>query len=208
LEKTECEGISIIRTQANVINLMVALLMNTPQTCCECPMARHLYGDRFACGNSLSLVVRSGYLATEECHSALLDCPSRWFHPLPIDLKGVEPESICDKIGLDINIVELPDGKIITRSNPAAVSLAYHTATGTSPNIKHRFGKTLIGRIHQSADLYYCERFPHLTDRDPFKVALLMVNPDLIYGVAEEIIAERNAMPNYTSQYYWIGTDR
>ncbi len=187
---------------------MVALPMNMPQICCECPMARHLYRDRFACGNSLSLVVRSGYLATEECHSALLDCPSRWFHPLPIDLKGVKPESICDKIGLDIDIVELPDGKIITRSNPADVSLAYHTTTGKSPNIEHHFGKTLIGRIHQSADRYYCERFPHLTDRDPFKVALLMIHPDLIYGVADEIIAERNAMPDYTSEYYWIGTDR
>lgn len=190
---------------------MVALLMNTPQICCECPMARHLYGDRFACGNSLSLVVRSGYLATEECHCALLDFPSRWFKPLPIDLNGVEPESICDKIGLDIDftLVELEDGTITTLSNPVAVSLAYHTTTGMSPNIEHHFGKTLIGCIHQSADLYYCERFPHLTDRDPFKVALLMVHPDLIYGVADEIIAEqRNAMPDYTSQYYWIGTDR
>jgi hypothetical protein len=173
-------------------------------------MARHLYGDRFACGNNLSKVVRGHFLATAECHDAMENHPERYFQPKALpDLQGLEPESICDKIGLDIDIVELPDGKIITRSNPAAVSLAYHTATGTSPNIKHRFGKTLIGRIHQSADLYYCERFPHLTDRDPFKVALLMVNPDLIYGVAEEIIAEqRNAMPDYTSQYYWIGTDR
>jgi hypothetical protein len=173
-------------------------------------MARHLYGDRFACGNSPSVVVRSGYLATEECHCALLDLPSRWFQPLPIDLMGVEPESICDKIGLDIDfpLVELEDGTITTLSNPAAVSLAYHTTTGTSPNIEHHFGKTLIGRIHQSANLYYCERFSHLTDHDPFKVALLMVHPDLIYGVVEEIIAERIAMPDYTSEYYWIGTDR
>jgi hypothetical protein len=156
-------------------------------------MARHLFGDRFACANSSSVVVRSNYFATNECQSALLQFPGRRFRPHPIDLKNLEAESICDKIGINIDFI-LVDG---VSHISAKVTLSQHRTTGTAPHLEHHFRETPIGSILQSGDRYYCNRFPHIKYYDPFKVALLMIHPDLLYGVADEIIAERNAMPDY-----------
>ena len=81
-----------------------------PSNCLDCPFARHLYTDRFACGNSVNKVVCGREFSTSECHDAVRDFSHRYFQPLPLpDLQELEPEWVCDRIHLSLNWLDVYD---------------------------------------------------------------------------------------------------
>ena len=159
---------------------MIAL--PTPQNCCECPMARPLYEDRFSCGNSLSKVVRGHFLATAECHDALSDLPYRYFQPLP-DLQGLDPEWVCDRIHLSLNWLDVFDDAPGVKDGAIVVE------------VRHK--DLRIGYLRRNADIYYCKRLVGLRSPDPYWLALHLIDPDYSYLVPDEIVAARSVIPDY-----------
>lgn len=154
---------------------------STVTSCLECPLARHLEGDRYACGNS-SGVAFGKHQATAECREAISFYPERHFQPLPLpDLKGLEPAQVCGHIRLNLNFLDVhdeysaPDGDVII-------------------NVDHK--GVHVGNL-RSSEFYYSKRFPEVQSSDPYWVALHLIHPDFLYGIADEILLQRQEMPDY-----------
>ncbi len=96
-----------------------------PSHCLECPMARHLYGNRFACANSLTKVVKSHFNSIAECHDAIIDRPEKFVKPSPLpNFQGLDIEWIADRIRLTLNWLDIyPDWVIPDGDNLVEVSL-------------------------------------------------------------------------------------
>lgn len=153
-----------------------------PSNCLDCPFARHLYADRFACGNGVNKVVRGREFSTAECHDAIQNLSHRYFQPLPLpDLQKLEPEWVCDRIHLSLNWLEVyeraaNDGEI-------AVEVCLKDVR--------------IGYLRRDADFYYCDRLSGLRSPDPYWLALHLVHPDYLYRVPDEMVADRSLVPEY-----------
>jgi hypothetical protein len=161
----------------------VKLMVKLPRTCSECPLARPLFNDRFACGNSLTKVVRGHFPATAECHESVWNHPEKYFQPeiLP-DLQGLEPEWICARIKLNLNWLDIyPDEREI-RAGENAIEVTHQRMTA---DIKKR------------GDRYYCTRIARLESTDPYWLALHLVHPDYLYSVVDEIVTARASLPDY-----------
>jgi hypothetical protein len=157
---------------------MIAL----PSTCIECPMARHLHGDRFACANGLAKVVRGHFPSTPECRDAVENRPDKFVQPVILpDLQGLDPEWICDRIELALNWLDvcefdIPDGQNLV-------------------NVNHQGYR--IGYLKRQVDIYYCDRLDSLSSIDPYWLALHLVHPDYLHAVVDEIVDSRALMPDY-----------
>jgi hypothetical protein len=142
-------------------------------------MARHLDGIRFVCADTRNVVVRTHFPATAECHQAISERPNYRFIP-ELNIKGLEPEWVANKIGLSLNWLD------VEQQVPDDI-----------PTVQILLGGHKIGDLKRSGDDYYCSRFPQHHSPNAYGVALLMVHPDYLYGIPDEIIAERQAMPDY-----------
>jgi hypothetical protein len=152
--------------------------------CLDCPMARHLDRARFSCGNSLNKVVRGHHLSTTECHDAVVNHPERYFQSLSLpELHGLEPEWICDRIQLALNWLDVFDDA--PRANDGEIAIEVSIA-----NLR-------IGYLRRDADVYYCDRLVGIRSTDPYWLALHLVHPDHLFGVPDEIVTERELMPDY-----------
>jgi hypothetical protein len=168
--------------------------------CLDCPMARHLDRARFSCGNSVNKVVRGHHLSTTECHDAVVNHPERclvahkveetstsmrrYFPSLSLpELHGLEPEWICDRIQLSLNWLDVFDDA--PRANDGEIAIEVSIA-----NLR-------IGYLRRDADVYYCDRLVGIRSADPYWLALHLVHPDYLFGVPDEIVTERELMPDY-----------
>jgi hypothetical protein len=159
-------------------------MKNIPFACLDCPMARHLDRNRFSCGNSLNKVVRGHYPSTAECWDAIGNRLDRYVQPLPLpDLWGLEPEWICDRIQLSLNWLDVFDDA--PRANDGEIAIEVSIA-----NLR-------IGYLRRDADVYYCDRLVGIRSADPYWLALHLVHPDYLFGVPDEIVTERELMPDY-----------
>jgi hypothetical protein len=155
-----------------------------PSNCLDCPMARHLDRDRFACGNSLNKVVRGHHLSTAECHDAVRNFSHRYFQPLPLpDLQRLEPEWVGERIHLSLNWLDVYDDAPGAKDGEIAVEVCYQ-------NLR-------IGYLRHDADVYYCHRLFGIRSSDPYWLALHLVHPDYLYHVPDEIVADRLLVPDY-----------
>ena len=154
-------------------------------------MARHLYNDRFACGNSLTRVVKAHFDSTPECHEAVIeacasfheDRPNKFVKPSTLpDFKGLDLEWIVDRIKLNLNWLDVYPDWII----PDGENL-----------IEVKFEKFRIGYIKQQAHMYYSDRLFGVQSLNPYEIALHMVNLNYLDGVVDEIIIDRTSMPDY-----------
>jgi hypothetical protein len=153
-----------------------------PSNCLDCPFSRHLYYDRFACGNGVNKVVRGREFITAECRDALLNLSHRYFQPLPLpDLQGLEPEWICDRIHLSLNWLDVYERS--ANEGEIAVEVCLDDVR--------------IGYLRRDADAYYCDRLDGLRSSDPYWLALHLVHPDYLYQVPDEMVADRSLVPNY-----------
>ena len=153
-----------------------------PSNCRDCPFARHLYADRFACGNGVNKVVRGREFSTAECHDAVRDLPHRYFQPLPLpDLQELEPEWICERIRLSLNWLDVYE----------------RSANDGEIAVEVRLDDLRIGYLRRDADVYYCDRTPESRSPDPYWLALHLVHPDYLYRVPDEIVADRSLVPDY-----------
>jgi hypothetical protein len=160
-------------------------MITLPIACFECPLARHLYNNRFVCGNSLTGVVRSHYTATAECHEAVLNHPEKYFQPLILpDLQGLDPELICNYIKLGLNWLDVYPDEGAVRDGENAIEVSYQDAR--------------LGYIKSRGDKYYCNRIAGLESLDPYWIALHMVHPDYLYQIVDEMIIQRSLAPDYT----------
>jgi hypothetical protein len=144
-------------------------------------MARHLYTNRFACGNSLSRVVKGHFESTAECHEAVITRPDKFVKAATLpDFKGLDLEWIADRISLDwLDIY--PDWVVPDGDNLVEVIL----------------GKFRIGYIKKENHLYYSDRLFGVRSLNPYEIALHMVNLNYLDGVVDEIIIDRASMPDY-----------
>jgi hypothetical protein len=160
---------------------MIAL--PTSQTCCECPMARPLYEDRFSCGNNLCKVVRGRFPATAECLDAVTNHPELYFQPLPLpDLHGLEPEWVCDRLHLNLNWLDVHDDAP-GADGDLAIEVCHQDLR--------------IAYLRRDVDTYYCTRLDGLRSSDPYWLALHLVHPDYLYQIPDEIVADRSLVPEY-----------
>lgn len=158
-------------------------MITLPTKCSECPLARHLDNDRFACGNSLTKVVKGHYPATPECHGAVIDHPEKYFQPeiLP-DLQGLDPELVCSHIKLGLNWLDIyPDEREIQDGENAI-------------EVTHQ---QMFSHLKKRGDRYYCDRISGIDSIDPYWLALYLIHPDYLYQVVDEIILERSLMFDY-----------
>jgi hypothetical protein len=145
-------------------------------------LARPLFSDRFACGNSLTKVVRGHFLATESCHDSVLHHPEWYFQPKLLDLQGLEPEWVCNRIGLNLNWLDIyPDEREI-RDGENAIRFSHLLMTGD---------------LKRKGDLYYSDRLVGLESTDPYWLAVHLIHPDYLFLVVDEIVAARATTPNY-----------
>ncbi len=153
-----------------------------PSNCSECPMARHLYGDRFACANSLTKVVKSHFPSTTECHDAIINHPDKFIQPSPLpDFQGLDLEWIAERIELTLNWLDIHDWVVNDGDNLIEVNLA----------------DLRIGYIKKNEHQYYSDRLFGVKSLNPYSIALQMVNLNYLDGVAEEVIANRALNPDY-----------
>jgi hypothetical protein len=161
-----------------------------PSSCLECPFARHLERNRFACGNSLTKVVKSHFLSTAECRDAIIEACTLSHNdrsdkfvqlsPLP-DFRGLNLEWIANHIKLTLNWLDIhewviPDGEIL---------------------IEVSINDFRIGYIKKSQERYYSERLFGVKSLDAYWIALNMVHPHYLDGVIDKLITERGSMPDY-----------
>ncbi|WP_373544471.1 hypothetical protein [Chamaesiphon sp.] len=152
-------------------------------SCAGCPLSRHLYADRYACGNSLGGVVSSRQALTAECHDAILHHPERHFQPLPLpDLQGLDPEIVCSYVGVSLNWLNVHEEREIN-DGENVVEVSHE-------NLR-------IGDLKQKGAAYYCDRVKGLESVDAHEIALSMIHPDFLYGAVEEILAFRAAAIDY-----------
>jgi hypothetical protein len=145
-------------------------------------MARPLYDDRFSCGNSLSKVVRGHFLATAECHDAVENHPEHYFQPQALpDLRGLDPELVCDRIHLNLNFLDVYGERGI-RDSETAIKVSHQGMTA---------------KLKKNGDGYYCDRLVGMSSIDPYWFALHLVHPDYLYLVVDEIIADRLLVHDY-----------
>jgi hypothetical protein len=157
-------------------------MQTLPRNCAECPLARPLFSDRFACGNSLTTVVRGHFLATAACHDSVLNHPEWYFQPKLLDLQGLEPEWICNRIHLNLNYLDIyPDEREINDGEMAI-------------EVTHQ---AMSVYLKKAGDLYYCDRLVGMRSTNPYWLALHLIHPDYLFLVSDEIIAERAAIPDY-----------
>lgn len=177
-----------------------------PSNCLDCPFARHLYTDRFACGNGVNKVVRGREFSTAECCDAISNLSHRclvahkveetstsmrrYFQPLPLpDLQGLEPEWICDRIHLSLNWLDVyerfSEGEAVPTANDGEIA------------VEVCLDDVRIGYLRRDADAYYCVRLDGLRSSDPYWLALHLVHPDRLYQVPNEIVADRLLVPDY-----------
>jgi hypothetical protein len=139
--------------------------------CHECPLSRHINGDRFACADR-QYATTSRHAATQECHEAILEYPRKYFTPIPLpSFQGISAERICDQIGLSVNWLDTDEDQAPGGRTLISVTLSGHK----------------IGGINKVGNWYHCDRNKSVSSRDAHGVALRMIDPDLFYGVAEEI---------------------
>jgi hypothetical protein len=174
-----------------IINIMITLPAPQPSNCYECPMARHLHSNHFACGNSLTTVVKGHFESTPECHEAVIEA-SRLFDndrpgkfvkagTLP-DFKELDLEWIAERIKLSLNWLDVyPDWVVPDGDNLVEVIL----------------GKFRIGYIKRQNHLYYSDRLFGVRSLNPHEIALHMVNLQYLDGVVDEIIIDRALAPEY-----------
>jgi hypothetical protein len=158
-------------------------MITLPTNCSECPLARPLYNDRFACGNSLTKVVKGHYPATAECHDAVLDRPDKYFQPeiLP-DLQGLDPELVCSHINLGLNWLDIYQDEREIRDGEAAIEVTHQQMTGY---------------LKKRGNLYYCDRISGIESANPYWLALHMVHPDYLDRIVDEVIDRRASVPEY-----------
>jgi hypothetical protein len=153
-----------------------------PSNCLDCPFARHLYTDRFACGNGVNKVVRGREFSTAECCDAVRNLSHRYFQPLLLpDLQGLEPEWICERIHLSLNWLDVYE----------------QSANDCEIAVEVCLDDVRIGYLRRDADVYYCERLVGMRSPDPYWLALHLVHPDYLYQVPDEIVADRLPVPDY-----------
>jgi hypothetical protein len=162
---------------------MITLPAPQPSNCYECPMARHLHNDRFACGNSLTKVVKGHFESTPECHEAVIDYPHKFVKAATLpDFKGLDLEWIAERIKLSLNWLDAyPDWVVPDGDNLVEVIL----------------GKFRIGYIKQQNHLYYSDRLFGARSLNPYEIALYMVNLQYLDGVVDEIINARALALDY-----------
>jgi hypothetical protein len=147
-------------------------------------MARPLYSDRFSCGNNLSKVVRGHFPATAECRDAVANHPERYFQPKPLpNLQGLDPESVCDRIHLHLNFLNVYGDECEIRDGETLIEVSHH--------------EIAIAKLKKRGNLYYCNRLVAFATIDPYLLALYLIHPDYIYLVADEIITNRALVPDY-----------
>lgn len=145
-------------------------------------MARHLYKDRFSCGNNLSKVVRGHFPATAECKEAVANQPERYFQPKALpDLQGLSPESVCNRIHLNLNWLDIYDECEI-RDGETAIEVSHQGMTA---------------KLKKRGDSYYCDRLAGVSAIDPYWLALHLVHPDYLFLVVDKIMADRSLVPDY-----------
>jgi hypothetical protein len=155
-----------------------------PSNCLDCPLARPLYDDRFSCGNSFNKVVRGHYPSTAECHDAVRDLLDLYFRPLPLpDLQCLEPEWICDRIHLSLSWLDVFDDSLGAKDGEIAVEVCHKDLR--------------IGYLRRDYAAYYCDRLVGLRSSDPYWLALHLIHPDYLFGVPDEIVADRSLAPDY-----------
>jgi hypothetical protein len=154
-----------------------------PSNCLECPFARHLERDRFSCGNSLTKVVKSHFLATDECHDAIINRPDKFVQPSPLpDFQGLDLEWIVSHIKLTMSWLDVyPEWVILDEDNLIEVGL---------DNLR-------IGYIKKSNHLYYSSRLFGIKSLDPNEIVLQMINPLYLDGVVEGVTASRKLALEY-----------
>lgn len=154
-----------------------------PQICGECPFARPLFDNRFACGNSLTKVVRDHFPATEDCRDSVLDHPEWYFQPqILTDLQGLDPKWICDHIDLNLNWIDIyPDERQVSDGETAIV-------------VTHQ---SMKAKLKRKGDEYYSDRVSGLSSQNPYWLALHLVHPDYLYLVVDEILTKRESVPDY-----------
>jgi hypothetical protein len=146
-------------------------------------MARPLYNDRFSCGNNLSKVVRGHFSATAECRDAVENHPERYFQPKDLpDLRGLDPELVCDRIRLNLNFLDVYGDESEIRDGETAINVSHQRMTA---------------KLKKRGDRYYCDRLMGLRSIDPYWLALHLVHPDYLDLVVDEILGDRLLMPNY-----------
>jgi hypothetical protein len=145
-------------------------------------LARPLFNDRFACGNSLTAVVRGHFLATAECHDSVLNHPEKYFQPKILDLQGLEPEWICNRIGLNLNWLDIYPDECEVRDGEQAIEVT-HLAMKVD--------------LKKWGDFYYCGRLAGMRSSDPYWLAVHLVHPDYLFLVVGEIVATRATTPDY-----------
>jgi hypothetical protein len=154
-------------------------------------MARHLYADRFACGNSLTKVVKGHFNSIPECHDAIIeacasshdDRPDKFIEPSSLpDFQGLDLEWIVNHIKLTLNWLDIyPDWVVLNGDNLIEVSLE----------------GLRIGYIKRNNYQYYSDRLFGLKSLDPNIIALHMVNLYYLDGVVDEIVRNRTLAPDY-----------
>ncbi len=155
-----------------------------PSNCLDCPLARPLYTNRFSCGNSPNKVVRAHYLSTAECHNAVRHSPHLYFQPLLLpDLQGLDPESVCDRLHLNLNWLDVYDDAPRAKDGEIAIEVCHYDLR--------------IGYLRRSPDLYYCDRLFNVRSPDPYWLALHLIHPDYLYQVPDEILVARSFAPEY-----------
>lgn len=143
--------------------------------CHSCPLARHLGADRFACADRVC-ATNGRHEATQQCHEAIVESPHKYFQPLPLsDLQGISPESVCDYIGLAVNLLD-PDED----QTPAGNNF-----------IEIHFNGYKVGMINKTGEWYSCDRIIGTSFTDAHYLALHLIHPDFLYQIPEEIIANR-----------------
>lgn len=153
--------------------------------CSLCPLARHLYGDRYSCGANVSPVSLGKYPATEECRQAVTAFPDKYYQPSLLDLQEVDAERVCDQINLSVDILDdcLESG-FVSPDETNTVEIVYKGIR--------------IGYLKRKNSSYYCDRLQGLLSPDPYWVALHMIHPEFLYGVVEKILNKnKEVIPDY-----------
>jgi hypothetical protein len=146
-------------------------------------MARHLYGDRFTCGNSLTKVVRGHFESIPECHDAVIERPDKFVQPSPLpDFRGLDLEWIASHLKLTLNWLDIyPDWVIPDGENLIELSIK----------------NSQIGYIKKSHHQYYSDRLFGVKSLNPYEIALHMLNSQYLDGVVDEIVITRALAPDY-----------
>jgi hypothetical protein len=157
-------------------------MQTLPRNCAECPLARPLFSDRFACGNSLTAVVRGHFLATDECHDSVLNHPEKYFQPQILTNLHLDPEWVCNRIHLNLNCLDIDPEERGIRDGERAIKVTH---------------MAMKADLKQWGDFYYCDRLTGLRSIDPYWLALHLIHPDYLFLVVDQIMAERAAIPDY-----------